>query len=160
VTPAWDPKSIGAETTFPEDTDDPSQILKTLLALSDRVGARLRRQGFVARGVTLKFRDETFTTATRSAVLREPTDVGEEIYRTATSLLDRLSWRGRRTRLVGVTATHLGPRAPAGEQLDLFAPPDKGRRHRLARAVDDIRGRFGDRFIDRAALLEKEDKKQ
>ena len=38
VVPGWEPKSIGAETTFDEDCADRDRVLKTLLALSDRVG--------------------------------------------------------------------------------------------------------------------------
>jgi DNA polymerase-4 len=152
VTPESPPKSIGAEVTFPQDTGDVDEILRTLLALSDRVSARLRRRRIAARVVVLKFRDETFTTATKSTTLPEPTDVEEEIYRAALSLLERLPWRDRKTRLVGVTATHLGP---PRAQLGLFVDPNRVRKQRLASAVDDIRERFGESAIRRGALLKK-----
>src|SRR5262249_27887212 len=45
VSPQRIDKSIGAETTFDVDVDDPDIIRRTLLSLSTRVGARLRAGG-------------------------------------------------------------------------------------------------------------------
>jgi nucleotidyltransferase/DNA polymerase involved in DNA repair len=149
------PKSIGAEVTFREDTDDPGRVQRALLSLADRVGTRLRRKELVARGLTLKFRDERFVTTTRSLMLPRPTDLGDDIHRAALELLDRIPWRGRKVRLVGVAANHLSSAGSApGLQLDLFEAKTDGRRRRLADTVDDIRGRFGDHAIDRAVLIE------
>jgi nucleotidyltransferase/DNA polymerase involved in DNA repair len=147
-------KSIGAETTFDRDTDDHEEIRKTILELSDRVGRRLRREGYIAGGVTLKFRDHLFHTVTRAAVLDPPTDVGDDLFREAWRQLQRVSWTGKRVRLLGVTATHLHPASePPGSQLGLFQPAADPRR-KLARTVDAIRERFGTDAIARASLVE------
>ncbi|HEY7676067.1 MAG TPA: DNA polymerase IV [Candidatus Methylomirabilis sp.] len=144
-------KSIGAETTFREDTDDADRLRKTLLALADRVAQRLRDEGYRAGTVTLKHRDSTFTTLTRAMTLGEPTDVTGVLYRAALGLLERVPRRHRKVRLLGVSASRLVPAAGAAEQLTLFG----GRRERsrsLDRAVDAIRKRFGEDAIRRAAL--------
>ena len=155
VTPEQEAKSIGAETTFEQDTDDREEIRKTILELSDRVGRRLRREGYLAGGVTLKFRDHNFHTVTRASVLNRPTDVGDDLFREALALLQRVSWKGKRVRLLGVTATHMHPvTEPAGNQLGLFQPAADPRRE-LARTVDAIRERFGTEAIARASLLRK-----
>ena len=153
-------KSIGAETTFDQDTEDREEIRRTILELADRVGRRLRREAYLAGGVTLKFRDDLFHTVTRAAILDHPTDVGDDLFREASKLLGRVSWAGRRVRLLGVTATHLRPAdEPAGRQLPLFRPAPDPRRQ-LARTVDAIRERFGADAIARASLLPKSRQRQ
>src|SRR5574337_1817593 len=154
VVPEQEAKSIGAETTFDRDTDDHEEIRKTVLELSDRVGRRLRREGYLAGGVTLKFRDHLFHTVTRAAVLEQRTDVGDDLFLGAWRQLQRVSWTGKRVRLLGVTATHLHPASePPGSQLGLFQPAADPRR-KLARTVDAIRERFGTDAIARASLVE------
>jgi nucleotidyltransferase/DNA polymerase involved in DNA repair len=157
VTPEHDAKSIGAEHTFDHDTDDPELLRCSLLGLADRVGRRLRRAGVRAAGVTLKFRDHEFRTLSRAATVAPPTDVGEELFRAAWTLFERLDWAGSQVRLVGVTATRLVPAEGAEEQLSLFTPPDD-RRRKLAQTVDAIQERFGRDAITRASLARPKDK--
>jgi DNA polymerase-4 len=160
VTSEQEAKSIGAETTFEQDTEDREEIRKTLLELSDRVGRRLRQEGYLAGGATLKFRDHLFRTTTRASVLARPTDVGDDLFREAWSLLQRVDWAGKRVRLLGVTATHLHLAAESSRgQLPLFSAPADPR-HRLARTVDTIQARFGAESITRASLLPKRRQRQ
>ncbi len=154
VEPPAEPKSLGAEVTFAEDVSDWETVRLTLLDLCDRVAARLRRHGALARGVTLKFRDGQFRTSTRSAALEPPTDLAEDLFAAVELLLRRVPWpREGRVRLVGVQAARLVPTG-AGWQPGLFdADPD--RRRRAARAQDEVRRRFGRQGIVRAALLRR-----
>ena len=154
VEPEQEAKSIGAEHTFSEDTDDRALIRKTILELADRVGRRLRREGVLAGGITLKFRDHRFRTVTRAVIVDQPTDVGDDLFRESWRLLSTLDWKGSRVRLVGVTATRLTSieAAPEG-QLPLF-PPRPDPKRDLARTVDRIRERFGGEAITRASLLD------
>lgn len=154
VEPEQEAKSIGTEHTFSEDTEDSAVIRRTLLELSDKVGSRLRQEGLLAGGVTLKFRDHRFHTVTRAAILEPPTDVGDDLFREAWRLLQRVEWKGSRVRLVGVTATRLAPASgPAVGQLSLFSPT-RNAKQELARVVDEIRDRYGQTAINRASLLE------
>lgn len=154
VEPEQESKSIGAEHTFGEDTANPDLLRRTLLDLADRVGERLRREGMVAGGVTLKYRDHQFRTITRAALFSRPTDVGDDLFREAWQLFARLGREGGLVRLVGVTATRLAPADRPEGQLGLFqAPPDA--RRSLAKSVDAIRDRFGEDAITRASLLEE-----
>jgi DNA polymerase IV len=153
VVPEQEAKSIGAEITFEQDTDDREEIRKTILELSDRVSRRLRREGYVTHGVTLKFRDHNFQTLTRAAMLPQPTDLGDELFRAAMTLLQGVNWAGKQVRLLGVTATRLLPAAGApGDQLHLFQKAAESK-ERLARTVDVIRGRYGSQAITRASLV-------
>jgi DNA polymerase-4 len=141
-------KSIGHEHTFDEDTSDRDAIERTLLAMADGVSARLRDAGARASTVTVKIRDSTFVTITRQRRLPEPTDLTEPIWRAALELA-RPELRGKRIRLVGVTASGLAERA----QLALFDGLADDRRRRAVRAADDLRHRFGTRAVTRARLI-------
>jgi nucleotidyltransferase/DNA polymerase involved in DNA repair len=154
VVPESEPKSLGCETTFDRDRRDPAVVRNTLLALSDRLAARLRRRGLLARGVSLKYRDAEFNTWTRAARLAEPSELAEDLHRAALQLLERVPDRSRAVRLLGLSTTGLVARGNApGTQLGLFATDDQPRRAKLARSVDSLRERFGGDSVVRAALL-------
>jgi DNA polymerase-4 len=140
-------KSVGHEHTFDVDTSDPEVLERTLLAMSEGVSGRLRHAGLKAGTVTVKIRDTAFNTITRQRGLGEPTDLTEPIWRTALELA-RPEMKGKKIRLLGVTASGFGER----EQLGLFEAGDD-RQRRVVRAADEVRERFGTRAITRARLL-------
>jgi len=144
------PKSIGHEETFDADLDAEEDLLREALALAQRVGARLREDGYRARTVVLKIRLANFTTLTRSRTLPAPTDVGADLYEVAAELYRGLPGARRRVRLLGVQATGL---VPAGaEQLALLRGERWGD---VERAVDRIERRFGRGAAMPASLLER-----
>lgn len=153
VIPEEPAQSVGAETTFPEDTADPIRIRQTVMALSERVARRLRVEAIQAGALTLKLRDETFRTQTRSVSLSEPTDQSQDLYRTALMLLERLPSSGRKVRLLGVTASRLSDLMGLGQQLSLALNPVSAKQRRLTEAVDRIHARFGKEAIRPASLL-------
>ncbi len=140
-------KSIGHEHTFDVDTSDPEVLERTLLAMSEGVSGRLRHAGLRARTITVKVRDSGFRTVTRQRALAEPADMTEPIWRVAVELA-RPEMRGKRIRLLGVTASGFGER----EQLGLFEGIED-RRRLAVRAADAVRARFGRTAITRARLL-------
>ena len=141
-------KSISQEHTFDADTADWETIERTLLALSEGVGGRLRRHGLLCATVAVKIRDSSFTTITRQQTLVDPTDLTDVIWRIAIALTRR-EVHGTRLRLLGVAASGLTDR----QQLSLFELPDT-RRRRASDAADAIRRRFGSRAIRRARLID------
>ena len=64
-------RSIGNEQTFSRDLDDPEEIKRELLALSEQVARRLRAHNVIARTLTLKVRFADFSTITRSKTLAD-----------------------------------------------------------------------------------------
>jgi DNA polymerase-4 len=150
VVPYEPPKSVSHEETFDRDLDDERELLRELLALSQRVGARLRQDGYRARTVTLKVRLANFTTLTRSRTIDPPTDVAADLYRLASDLFRALPGTRRRVRLLGVAATGLS--AAGEEQLALLRGERWGE---VERAMDRIDRRFGRGSAMPATLLER-----
>jgi DNA polymerase-4 len=141
-------KSVSQEHTFDVDTADPQVVERTLLALSEGVGSRLRADGLRCATVAVKIRDSSFRTITRQRTLADPTDETEVIWQAALALTRR-EVHGMRVRLLGVAATGLTDR----QQLVLFERTDDKKR-RAIEAADAVRHKFGPRAIRRARLLD------
>jgi len=150
VTPEHEAKSLSREETYNEDISNPSILRRELLRLSDAVASRLRRHNFQARTITLKLRYQDFTTLTRQATLREPTDAGPTIYAQALALFEAAWDRRLPVRLLGVSAAGLSQPA---RQLRLFEQEGQ-RQAQLDAALDRIRARYGEDAIQRASLLD------
>jgi DNA polymerase-4 len=150
VVPDWQRKSVGHETTFPEDIDDPEILLGVLLDLSEEVARRARRGGHRGRTVTLKVRYAPFETHTAQTTLDVATNTTEEIWQAARELfLKTARVPPRRVRLLGVSISRLG--GPGDRQLGLFTERTHERAERLDAAMDDIVDRMGRDSIRRAA---------
>jgi DNA polymerase-4 len=143
-------KSVSHETTFAVDVSDTAEIERTLLALTEGVSARLRAAGIRAGTVAVKVRDSHFRTITRQKHLPEPSDLTDTIWRAALELA-RPEVRGKKIRLLGVSATQLGQ----PEQISMFEVVDQKQR-RVVDATDAVRKRFGDRAVTRASLLHRD----
>jgi DNA polymerase-4 len=146
-------KSTGADETFGRDTDDPEVVLRELLRLSAKVGARIRGAELTGRTVTLKVRFADFTTITRSRTRPEATDVTRDIYETAAGLFRALGLQRARIRLVGVRVEGLQPRAATYRQLELGAR-EQGWAD-ADQAVDRAVSRFGTAAVQPASLLRR-----
>ena len=144
-------KSIGTEETFGRDTDDPEVVLRELLRLAAKVGARMRSTQVAGRTVTLRVRFADFTTITRSRTRSEATDVTREINETAAGLFRALGLQRARIRLVGLRVEGLVPRASVYHQMVLGAR-DQGWAE-ADQAVDRAVYRFGTAAVQPASLL-------
>lgn len=153
VVEEYEPKSMSAETTFPNDIGDEEALEGTLLKLSERVGGRLRRESYAGSTIKIKVRWPDFTTLTRQKQLSHPTDQDGEIFATARSLFHDV-WRpGRKVRLLGVGVADLGPPVRQLELFDRSWQQDE----RLLRAVDEIREKYGPDSLRRAGGLGDDD---
>lgn len=144
-------RSMGAQETFGRDSADRGFVLRQLLRLAARVTRRMRGAGKVGRTVAITVRHADFRTIHRSRTLPEPTDVTQDVYRTAVALYDALGLRHERLRLVGVRVEGLVSRAGVHHQHVLGEPA-----HGWAdadRAVDRAAERFGAAVVGPASLL-------
>ncbi|MEV4316371.1 DNA polymerase IV [Actinocrispum sp. NPDC049592] len=143
-------KSIGAEETFEVDHWDRALLKRELLRLSEKTAGALRGRGLRGRTVSIKVRFSDFTTITRSRTLLVPTDVTQEIFKTATQLLEEQTPPGA-VRLIGVRVEQLGD--DPSQQLLLDAPETGWRE--ADQAADKARAKFGLAAIRPASLLAK-----
>ena len=93
-----DAKSIGREITFQKDVDDFDYLKDVLLLLAVSVERRAKRVGLFGKGVSLKITYADMKTVTRSQSV-SPTDSAMTVYRTALSLLKKITKQP--VRLVG-----------------------------------------------------------
>jgi DNA polymerase-4 len=141
-------KSVGHEETFHDDIADTTILRSELRRLADRVGARLRGNGWEASTVAIKVRFADFTTVSRSQTLVEPTAVGQRIGDAALELFGSLE-RALPVRLIGVRAEKL---RPAGAAMPTLWDDDEGWR-RIEDALDGATAKFGRGAVTRATLL-------
>lgn len=140
VTLEREARSVSAETTFEEDVAERAELERTLLGLSERVAARLKRAELAAGGVTLKLRTPDFKLRTRTRSGIAPTQLATRLFATARALLDAQP-AGERYRLIGVAAADLRPGAEADE-ADLIEG-DRKREKAREMAIDALRDKFG-----------------
>lgn len=150
VVPEHREHSIGAETTFDTDQDDTVAVSRRVLELSDRVAARMRHQGVMARTVSVKVRSSDFATFTRSRTLDGPTDVARDIYLVARELVAGVDLGGLPVRLVGVRGENLLQRDGSVQQptLEEAVDPRSGAQREAELALDAVREKFGKTAID------------
>ncbi|NIZ15445.1 DNA polymerase IV [Phaeobacter sp. HF9A] len=134
-------KSISKETTFFEDTMQMEVLDGHLWRLAVQVSDRAKAKQLAGRVVTLKLKRATHSSLTRRQSLHSPTQIADQIYRTAKGLLDHAVDQGP-FRLLGCGISELAPEDQADLTGDLL-DPDAERRATLERASDEIRKRFG-----------------
>jgi len=148
-------KSVGNEETFDRDVLDIDVAKQELLALTTKVGGRLRHAGIVGRTISLKVKYNDFKQITRSTTLTNPVDDGGIIYRTCCSLLEKTEVGSRPVRLLGITVSNLcDPGSPQQQGLfdDIAGNEKTGR---LNQAIDNIQDTFGEGTILPGTLLKK-----
>jgi DNA polymerase-4 len=113
-------KSVSVEDTFEHDVVDQALLASIVARHAHRVAERLRTGELSGRTVTVKIRRHDFTTHTRSATLRGPTDEARVVARLAGTLLAEMDVSGG-VRLVGVGVSGLAD----WSQADLFTGYDE-----------------------------------
>jgi DNA polymerase-4 len=129
-----DEVSLSVERTLPHDVATLGSAKPHLLALADRLAARLRRHNRLGRTVILKYKTTDFVLHTRQTRLPTATRDAERLFRAGWTLFGTRPHPDP-VRLLGLGVTDLTTTA-----ADLFADP---RRDALDRAVDAIRARYG-----------------
>ncbi|MGD0537019.1 MAG: DNA polymerase IV [Verrucomicrobiota bacterium] len=111
-------KSISAEETFLEDTEDRRVLRACLKSQAAEIAEKLRRRRLGARTVQVKLRYGDFKTLSRQISVEEPITEAGDIYRLGCFLLGRERLVSRPLRLLGLGVS--GLEEPTAQQLKLF----------------------------------------
>ncbi len=99
-------KSIGKETTLPEDIDDLDQMVEILEDLSFKVENSLNKREAKGRTVTLKIKYFDFKSITRSMTVENPVENVSDIMRYVKSLLQKTEAGKKKVRLLGISISN------------------------------------------------------
>jgi DNA polymerase-4 len=149
-------KGIGNSMTIPYDVHTAEEADKILLALSEKVCARLRGAGFYATAVSVGIRPSDFAKKHygHGRRLTSPTCATTEVYEIARQLF-RDVWKGESIRQLGISFGEIV--TGKNEQIDMFEGANNEVHEELDHAVDEIRERFGKNVIKRGRLTGDKD---
>jgi DNA polymerase-4 len=144
--------AIVEEETLAEDSNEEVVLLRALLGLCERAGARLRRLQARAARLRVTLRHSNDIVERREERLAPPVAADRLLFARARAIGERARTRRVRVRWIELRCLDLS-RAP--RQLELFGPEAfgadlsarAGAAESLADAVDRIRGRFGENAI-------------
>jgi DNA polymerase-4 len=144
-----DPKSVGHSMTFSKDLSDMKEIDAEILRLSEMVGRRARRYGFIGRKVSLTIRYPDFETFTKQTTLPDYTNYTHEIYKNALSVLNGVKLRDS-VRLLGVCLSSL-----IRDSRQMFLFEDEREEKALLQAMDSVNDKYGDFKLIWASYLKQ-----
>jgi DNA polymerase-4 len=148
VVPFQERKSISTERTFDQDTIDVHKLRGLLIAMTENLAFQLRKGEKLTSCVTVKLRYSDFQTETMQC--RIPyTSADHILIPKILELFEKLYSRRVLIRLIGVRFSHL---VSGGYQINLF--DDNEEQISLYTAMDDMRKKFGDRAVMKAAGIE------
>jgi DNA polymerase IV (archaeal DinB-like DNA polymerase) len=134
VSNEWEPKSVGEQETFEEDTLDPVVVLERSQALANTVFRRFVGAGFAAfRTVTVTVRFQGFVTVSRSRTGKLPlTDLAglqDEVRQLLQPFFDaRENPKGKKIRLIGVRVEKLSRAGAVDESQERIFFEEPGNR--------------------------------
>ena len=138
-------KSVSSETTFNDDLSTAEQLVPLLRRQAERVSARLKESSLAGQTVVLKLKTADFKSRTRNHTLPDPTQLADRLFSVGRSLLEK-EIDGTKFRLLGIGVSDV--------RSDELADPDDlidigaARRAAAERAMDKVRGKFGDKAVE------------
>jgi len=106
-------KSVGAEDTLSEDTNDLAILHDLLKQISETVAARLEKHQLKGKTITLKIKFEDFKQITRSRSFSTPFNQAAQMLQEAVKLLEEAQLGHAKVRLLGITLSRFYEDIPA-----------------------------------------------
>ena len=151
------PKCIGNSVTLPQDISSIEKLEEILLALTEQVTFRLRRQKMLANVVNVQLRTNKFIDTSHQKKLIKETSSTKEIYTQAKELLEQMYIRGQAIRLIGIRVDGLEEKEK--QQISLFdnvKDEKQEKQEKLDTAIDKLKEKYGYNLITRAGKMEVE----
>ena len=143
--------SIGSQQALGRQRRSRDEIDIVLLRLVDRITRRMRTAGRVGRTITVRFRFDDFSRATRAHTVADLTSSTAVVHATASALLDA-AWPMVEDRGITLLGVSVGNLANEGA-VQLTLPFERSEADRLDAVVDEVRDRFGGKAINRAVTI-------
>ena len=145
------PKGIGNETTLNHNIFSKEELHQYLLALSENVTIRLRKQNKYASVVVVTLKNKYFKRFSHQKKLVNATNITEEVYETAKEVLDEMKVDDG-IRLIGVRLD--GLKDEVKHQVSLFENLEEREENKnLDKAIDDLKEKYGFKIIKKASLI-------
>lgn len=146
------PKSIGNSITLPMDISDKEQLEEVLVALTEQVSYRLRKQELLANVVNVQLRTKYFEDFSHQSKLYSATSSTKEILINAKALLNEMFKQGMSIRLIGVRVDNLVSKDEM--QMSLFGDTENEKKQKnLDKVIDSLNEKYGYDSIMRAGKL-------
>ena len=159
VEPVRESKSVGRETTFPQDIQEQYLLETILFTLTDDVCHTLRSSGMKGKTVSIKIRYPDFRSITRALTLEQYTSSFEPVFAAVQKLMQHNYKDGTAVRLIGVTVSNLKQNDQIIEQQDLFQDMRMQKKQKeLNEVMDRINEKYGGDTVHRARKLTGRDK--
>ena len=146
------PKGIGNSTTLPVDITEISKLEEVLLALTEQVTYRLRKQELLANVVNVQLRTKNFEDFSHQSKLDAATSSTKIILKKSKMLLNEMMKEGMFIRLIGVRVDNLISKNE--RQISLFGDSENDKKQqKLDSVMDSINEKYGYDSIVRAGKL-------
>lgn len=150
------PKSVGNSVTLPIDISNIEKLEEVLLALTEQVAYRLRKQDLLANVVSVQLRTENFEDFSHQAKLDSSTSSTKLILKKAKQLLNEMYKQGMFIRLIGIRVDNLVSKNEM--QLSLFGNTENDEKQRkLDSVIDLLNEKYGYNSIVRAGKLKSDE---
>jgi DNA polymerase-4 len=142
-------KGLGNSTTIPYDVTNTEEAFKVLLALSERVGTRLRKLHCFAGVVSVTIRNSDLFFYRHQRKLTGKVGTTTELYDLVCSIFKEM-WHGDAIRQLGVHLSDLS--SDSMKQLSFDDRDDEERLLKIDQTVDTIRSKYGDSAVMRGVF--------
>lgn len=152
-----DAKSISNGLTFRHDLVGYDECRLGISYLSDEIGTKLRSRGLKCCTVQITVKDEYLRSIQRQRQQSPPSDISEDIAKTAFSILKDEWSPGKPIRMLTVTAANLikdDSYAPQISMFDSEVDASRDKRRKKENAVDKIRQKYGSGSIIKGAIID------
>lgn len=149
------PKSIGNSITLPVDINNIQQLEEVLLALTEQVSYRLRKNKLLTNVVSIQLRTNNFENFSHQAKLDALTSSTKIILNKSKILLQEMFKKGMFIRLVGVRVENLVEEEQM--QMSLFMNTENyEKQKKLDSVIDSLNEKYGLNSVIRAGKLKSD----
>lgn len=140
-------KSFGHSRTLNRDVTSKKEILAQLYLLSERLGARMRREDYYGRVIGVWVRYKSFSGLGQRHKFGHWVNDGFEIYKAAEEIIGKFRL-AEPVRAVGIWVAEVQP----GRNVPQNLLPEARTEEKIVRTIDEVNNKYGEMVVRRAAV--------